>query len=132
MFVGYSKCVHFKMDMYGSILCIFDVCGRVSAMAEACSGEGKGIVIRENSNKSTSIPSTPKSLLSKTTRDFTFSTTSKLSDLMDEERHKADDWSAFFEPFMSEIVNTISSDITYAPLSLKVCTTVVMFFSCLV
>jgi len=65
---GYSKCVRFKMDIYGSILSIFDVCNKVQA------------------------------------------TENELS-------------SSKFESITEEVVSTIASDITFAPLSLKIVAT---------
>lgn len=102
---GYSKCVRFKMDVYGSILTIFDTLNTA--------------VANEKVKETTSEDETNGSFSSYSKINKSQSLTS----LMGEEKEKVETWSKIFESITSEIVATISSDITFAPLSLKIVAT---------
>ncbi|KAI1727325.1 nucleoporins domain-containing protein [Ditylenchus destructor] len=96
---GYSKCVRFKMDIYGSILCIFDT---LSKVPEHESRQPK-LVVNSPSAK---------------TRE-----SSQLTDMMKSERTGKELWTKIFEPVTAQVVSTFSSDITFAPVSLKIVAT---------
>lgn len=99
--------MRFKLDIYGSILCIFDTCNRVQ--------------MNENKKLLTSkLHETTKTNGSFNTTVTKLNDTSRLADMMDDERSNNEEWSKYFETMTAEIVDTISSDITYAPLTLKV------------
>uniref|UniRef100_A0A915DWS5 Uncharacterized protein n=1 Tax=Ditylenchus dipsaci TaxID=166011 RepID=A0A915DWS5_9BILA len=97
---GYSKCVRFKMDMYGSILIIFDTCNKAAAVDKELEK------VEVTSFLGGHQP----------TRD-------SLAEMMEEERERKNLWSKIFESITSEVISTIASDITFAPLSLKIVAT---------
>lgn len=106
-YLGYSKCVRFKLDIYGSILCIFDTCNRTQL----------------NEKKNAEITALHKTSKLNSTNNITIcknNEKSRLAEMMDDERSSNEEWSKYFESMTAEIVDTISSDITYAPLTLKV------------
>lgn len=96
------------MDIYGSILCIFDTCN----YNQLNENENKKIETfnLNNTNKlNGSIDTISK-----------FNEKTQLAEMMSDELINTEEWSKYFESMTAEIVDTISSDITYAPLTLKV------------
>jgi len=88
---GSSKGVSFRMDIYGSILCLFDVFNTTSASS-------KGKASDQEQMRSSHI----------------------LSQMTRRERSREEAWSRIFPAMTAQVVATITSDISYAPDSLKV------------
>lgn len=84
------------MDIYGSILCIFDTLSKVPEHE----GRQPKLVVNSPSAK---------------TRE-----SNQLTDMMKSERTGKELWTKIFEPVTAQVVSTFSSDITFAPVSLKV------------
>lgn len=92
------------MDIYGSILSIFNTLNESALKVES-----------EQKNMSKN-----ESLSNGFLHNTSMNGTKNLTNIMDEEREKLDKWAKIFEKITPQIVSTITSDITFAPLYLKV------------
>lgn len=95
MGLGYNGSLRLKMDLYGSLLCVFDTC----AGAET-----------ENAPPLTETERAQKRCLASLLDESGFGVLPSRSP-----------WNAAFSQQSAELVNTMSSDITYSPFALKVC-----------
>jgi hypothetical protein len=95
---GYSRCYRFKMDVYGALLCVFDTCaGGTDENAPSAITEEERVLKRSLAG-----------ILDTSGMRRTISGTG------------TGPWSEAITKRTAEIINTISSDVTYAPFALKV------------
>lgn len=108
------------MDIYGSILSIFNALNETATKFDQSNPSSNNFTHGEKVLLNNGPTFNDSSLHKGFENGASADDFKSLAYLMDEEREKFKNWTKIFESITPDIVSTITSDITFAPLSLKV------------